>query len=206
MGSFPLTKSSYLTFRGLKCCHFFLWLKILPWGERCIPCFVCWVSWTASLYLTDMGSMCACFPEFHKRNNTPSLELHVRANSKLGGKKTWGSRHESPLICGSECWGIWNLIVCIHLLEEVLRVWVCLDGISSMVRILRQGGELLTHKGIRLGYLTVPFLAEPMVLWSPWNKGWEKTSRLQLRGASLLPGRATLSPNFNSYISLFIDT
>lgn len=205
MGSFPLTKSSYLTFRGLKCCHFFLWLKILPWGERCIPCFVCWVSWTASLYLTDMGSMCACFPEFHKRNNTPSLELHVRANSKLGGKKTWGSRHESPLICGSECWGIWDLIVCIHLLEEVLWVWLCLDGISSMVRILRQGGELLAHKGIRLGYLTaLPSWIHGAV--EPLEQGLRENLTTPAEGASPLPGRATLSPNFNSYISLFIDT
>lgn len=85
-------------------------------------------------------------------------------------------RHGSPLVCGSECWGIFGISLWMEYPspEEVLLVWLCLDHSSSMIRILRQGGELLAPKGICLGHLIVPFLAESMVLWSSWNKGWEK--------------------------------
>lgn len=125
------------------------------------PLFVCWVAWTARLYLTDMGSMCALIPEFHKRNITPcpGTSCSSKEYSLMRGRSTLqGQGMKALLLRTSHLWvwmlgNPWDLVVYsvpISLRRCCLSDWLCSDHFSTMAKILKQGGELLAHKEIVL--------------------------------------------------------
>lgn len=150
MGSFPLTKSSYLILEAWNAAISFCGLQFFPRENIVFP-FFCWVAQTARLYLTDMGSMCAPFPELHKRNINPCPGTSCSSKDKLDGRRlTLQGLGMGPLlgllICGSLCTEYPH----ISLGRCCLSDWLCSDHFSNVVKILKQGGKLPAHKEIGL--------------------------------------------------------
>lgn len=151
MGSFPLTKSSYLILEAWNAAISSCGLKFFLRENIVFPLF-CWVAWPARLYLTDMGSMCAPFLNSTRGTSIPALELHVQAENKPDRRRlTLQGLGMGPPVGTSHLWvTVYRVYPHISLRRCCLSDWLCSDHFSTVVKILKQGGELLAHKEIGL--------------------------------------------------------
>lgn len=205
MGSFPLTKSSYLILEAWNAAISFCGLQFFLRENIVFP-FFCWVAQTARLYLTDMGSMCAPFLN-SRGTSIPALELHAQAKISLTGED-WLFRVWAWVLC-------WDFSFVGHCVQSThTSPWggaACLIDFAQI--ILAMWSKSLNKE---VSFWLIKKLVWPLdCLFPSWSHGAVEPLKHGLKENLTIPAewehlyyyldKSLLLPNSNSYISLFID-